>query len=399
MCGIVIVFLQSVGTDMAEGAGFAGAVSSATRRESVAGGTPYYYAIDGLRFAAALSVALWHLAALSAVSETETGKALGGVAQFPTLASWVGYGWVGVEVFFVISGFVIANSAHAATAFAFARGRFLRLYPTAWICSLFTLAAWFAIGAPGDIGRRFVDSMTIWIKGPWLDPVMWTLAVEIIFYAVVFFLIAAGQFKRLPTLAWLFAVSSTIYVADKLFVHKIPLFSYDYVVQYLGLFAAGMFLWLLTQERKLSYYLGVILSLISGSMMIATRTAQFPSATPILDFIPIAILVASVLFIGASSQAQPTSFKRTRWQRVLRLAGLLTYPVYLLHDIAGTYFMRLLIVGGMPPHLALIAALIAVGLVAYAICRYLEPGLVNMLGLRKRKDRTEQTTEIAAVPR
>ena len=45
------------------------------------------------------------------------------------------FGWIGVQIFFVISGIVIANSAQSATPFRFAVSRFLRLYPAAWIAA------------------------------------------------------------------------------------------------------------------------------------------------------------------------------------------------------------------------------------------------------------------------
>ena len=40
-------------------------------------------------------------------------------------------GWVGVQIFFVLSGYVIAASAQSGSAGDFVRSRFLRLFPGA----------------------------------------------------------------------------------------------------------------------------------------------------------------------------------------------------------------------------------------------------------------------------
>jgi peptidoglycan/LPS O-acetylase OafA/YrhL len=76
---------------------------------------PYYYGIDLIRFFAAISVLVFHL-----------GYFRHRVRPIWPLA-W--QGWVGVEIVFVVSGLVIANSAAATGPIGFLRGRALRLYP------------------------------------------------------------------------------------------------------------------------------------------------------------------------------------------------------------------------------------------------------------------------------
>ena len=49
--------------------------------------------------------------------------------SFPELTPIAWVGWVGVEIFFELSGFVIAYSAEGASAFVFFRSRFFRLMP------------------------------------------------------------------------------------------------------------------------------------------------------------------------------------------------------------------------------------------------------------------------------
>jgi len=52
--------------------------------------------------------------------------------------AWLG--WVGVEIFFVLSVFVIAYSAEGSSAFSFFRSRILRLMPAVWICASLVFA-------------------------------------------------------------------------------------------------------------------------------------------------------------------------------------------------------------------------------------------------------------------
>src|ERR1700723_1475909 len=102
----------------------------------------YYPRLDLLRFASALSVAFFHLMFWSWAGiffgVGQTRQIFGDVAQFPSAVDFTWFGWVGVEVFFVISGFVIANSANKASPAEFLIGRALRLYPAAWVCSTTT---------------------------------------------------------------------------------------------------------------------------------------------------------------------------------------------------------------------------------------------------------------------
>jgi len=50
------------------------------------------------------------------------------------------YGWLGVPVFFILSGFVIYLTVNKSEdALDFLKRRFIRLYPTFWVCLLITL--------------------------------------------------------------------------------------------------------------------------------------------------------------------------------------------------------------------------------------------------------------------
>jgi peptidoglycan/LPS O-acetylase OafA/YrhL len=96
--------------------------------------------LDLLRLLAALAVVLFHYA--------YTGPTRGSSsAAFPELAGIAKYGFLGVDLFFVISGLVIACSVDGRSWHAFARARFLRLYPGHLVCMTATALVLATLGS------------------------------------------------------------------------------------------------------------------------------------------------------------------------------------------------------------------------------------------------------------
>ena len=151
----------------------------------------YIYGLDLIRFFSAVSVAAFHL-----------------TWRVPYDTWRWERGWVGVQIFFVISGFVIANSAYGSTARKFVISRFLRLYPTAW-CALPINVAAIAIAHAGNyvplgIGvglslRLIIGSFVLFDRGQ-VASAYWTLVVELSFYAVIAVLLYFKRFKDVQ--AW-----------------------------------------------------------------------------------------------------------------------------------------------------------------------------------------------------
>ena len=97
--------------------------------------------LDELRFLAALAVALFHFGF--------RGKTLSLTEM--ALPAWIPvlkYGYLSVQMFFVISGFVIAYSAEGRTPAQFAIARFARIYLMFVLCMTLTFLIVVIYGAP-----------------------------------------------------------------------------------------------------------------------------------------------------------------------------------------------------------------------------------------------------------
>src|SRR5258708_34516790 len=184
----------------------------------------YYSGIDALRFASALMVAVFHLLFWSwaGIYSTidQTNLIFAGAAQFPSAVRLTWFGWVGVEVFFVISGFVITNSAIRVSPMQFLTGRMLRLYPAVWTCATATFAALYLIaGDPISILLGpYVKSLLLLPRVRWIDGVYWTLVVEISFYALVFCILLLKRFSVIHRAAWVLTIFSGVFNASNLAV-------------------------------------------------------------------------------------------------------------------------------------------------------------------------------------
>lgn len=103
---------------------------------------------------------------------------------------WLGFGAIGVDIFFVISGFIITVSCFAVgsseprlSVASFWRHRFARIVPFLWICvGVYAVSRWFGVGkldwAP------YFRAVTLWPIGEVRPNVVWTLRHEALFYLV-----------------------------------------------------------------------------------------------------------------------------------------------------------------------------------------------------------------------
>jgi peptidoglycan/LPS O-acetylase OafA/YrhL len=339
----------------------------------------HLWGIDFVRFAAALLVAGFHLTWRD--------------PPIPAVA-WYGYGWIGVQIFFVISGLVIARSANNTTPSKFVESRVLRLYPAAWICAAVGLAvAALVHHHQPDLAQRFAASFLLSPVGPFLASAYWTLPIEIVFYALIFVVLMAGMFDRLERIAaWLCIASAAYNVAYAMqcagVIEGPDLdFGYDWknitLLRHGIYFATGIFIWLWS-ERRLSRvgWAALALAVAAAPLEITCRTAELIAtmtghlAWSAAWLIPIAVWLAAVIAIVWSAGWEGRLGRPSAtFLAVARSAGLATYPLYLLHEQFGEAARNALLKSGLPFLPSVGAAVLATTLLALLVARVAEPSL------------------------
>jgi peptidoglycan/LPS O-acetylase OafA/YrhL len=356
--------------------------------------------LDLIRFCAALMVTLFHLSYWSwAPAETLTKSVSGGSLQFPTLAGFTWVGWVGVEIFFVISGFVIAYSAAGASPSAFLRSRILRLYPAAWVCATATLIAVLLLGrGTSDTPAEYLRAMTLWIQGPWIDGVYWTLGIEIVFYAVIFLVLCLGRFGSISVVLSMMTLASTAFwvslAYDRVLPRMLPVgFVHDLLaspasafllLRHGCFFALGGLLWL-CQSKQLTPWRAVLIGLCLLTGMLEIIDSARPIVLPIGDS-PERRMIACAVWLAAVGCLVAAIFYNQALHRVvgksatmIKILGLVTYPLYLLHDIIGAALLKTAASLSMPPIAALILAVATVVALSWVVTQYLEPPIRTRL--------------------
>lgn len=362
----------------------------------------YYYGLDGVRFFSAFAVCIFHLGFYVWASEYSSISVIfAGAAKFDELTPVAWMGWVGVQIFFVISGFVIANSANGATPFAFLRSRLIRLWPAAWICATVTLIVRLMAGENflPTLDIEYLRSLLLWPRGPWIEGAYWSLAVEIAFYALVFCLLLTANFRRLPLMAWGLTLVSGAYVTVAMLKQlglAAPGSWFDALSGYAELvplrhgvfFAIGIWLWMLSNKSlPRSAWMGLGLAFVFGIVEIEMRALEVrnfeaPIAAGQMLVAPVIVWLVAVGVIIACTRNPEMFEPRTEAGRGrMKLAGKVTYPLYLVHSAAGAATMRWLIVSGMPPYLALLASIAFVLGIATLVAVYGEPAVRKPLAM------------------
>ncbi|MFE0041954.1 acyltransferase family protein [Streptomyces albireticuli] len=342
------------------------------------------YALDGLRIIAALMVVAFHLMAYDGTGWTTSVK-----DHFPSTYLLSYYGWIGVQLFFLISGFVICMSCWGKSVGDFAISRVTRLYPAYWFAVLVTAFALWLFPGVRDVPTlsnlavnltMFQDPMNV----DRVDSVYWSLWVEVRFYLLFTFIAWKGlTYRRLVIfcLGWAVAGLIAAKVDNELLTTVV-------MPEHCWYFIAGIALYLIYRFKPnaLLWSIVAVCFLIGQHFLVtAHRDNQFYAGFK-APLWPALILLAVIFAVMAAVAAGLTNWITWRW---LPTAGTLTFPLYLLHEDLGWIFIRHM-EHRLHPY-AIVAILVTALLIAsWLVHRYVERPLGRWLR-RKLKASLEET--------
>ena len=333
------------------------------------------YALDLLRFVAASMVVAFHLPAVAA-NEYRVNPDQAFTHPLYQLSR---YGWVGVPIFFVVSGFVICMSSWGRTLSQFFTSRVVRLFPAYLFVVLLTtvvLLAWL----PGDVKPpvflRVVANLTMlnqFLGVDSIDGVYWSLMIELKFYLLFALVVRVGvSYARVVGFAIMWLVLGVI-------AHNTTDGFLRIVVEprYMPFFVAGITLYLIHRFGPTLLLWGMVgvcwvLCAVSLNDMVDEKIKLEHvnvTLTTTLILFSVLYLVMIAIALGWLSWL--------RWSGCTTI-GALTYPLYLLHKEIGTAVLHRFR-GDLRLKVLLALVLAGLLLLAYLTHRWIERPGVRLL--------------------
>ncbi len=230
------------------------------------------------------------------------------------------FGTFGVELFFVISGYVIMNSVSRYDLLGFFRRRLIRIYP---VFAFFTIL-FFAINsvyrlAPGKMSvADFLLNMTfldIYFGTPALSPNAWSLSYEANFYVLA----GIGCCLLKERLARAFAL---LLLAATVFLIFFPIAAY---------FVIGCLLYFARNLLPVSVPRGVQSAVIVAWCVLAATIDHAPATFELQSLMMNVVLLAftTVFFVVVSSRTGAFAWLATL--KPIFFIGTISYSFYLTH--------------------------------------------------------------------
>lgn len=321
--------------------------------------------LDGLRGFAALAVMLFHLIALRSGS-------------FST--PWA-LGCTGVDLFFMISGFVIFMTLERGmTLRQFIVNRFARLYPAYW-AAILIICILAAIEGSATPIIPIIQNLTMLqhlMNSPDLSGAFWTLYVELQFYVCIAAIVFFNLSRHIISIGWitLAAIGSLLLLGTLAPSITIPIFYRLPLLAHANLFIAGILFYRLRGAMRKG---DLLLLAACGLMALPLHYAgRFDAFT---DLLPHMLCTAVFFLLFAAAITQKL--------RILSLPlfawfGSISYSLYLVHANLGNFIMdhcSIVLMGESPGLFAAIAGCIAAAaVITFVVEKPARQVLTNLLG-------------------
>jgi peptidoglycan/LPS O-acetylase OafA/YrhL len=295
------------------------------------GGGQRFALIDLLRYFAAMMVAVMHWG-------LELGpERMQGVYNLPVIGFLIKNGGLGVDIFFLISGYVILETAIRRDSLDFLIARFIRLFPGLLVSmSIVLIVGSFIIGSYELSLVSYFHSIFLSYQVANVQPLatqLWTLIFEIKFYGAVALalLVFPRVFKSTKGVIFLIAIWQILITLIPNFYKSLSANQLEFMS--LGrngiLFAFGICLNLLSRNFKEKSFSTTSTYLLTAYFVFIVYKDRLygTSATLLLAVSAILILIARHISINI------------KIGNIFKYAGLSSYLIYLLHLHLGMAFV------------------------------------------------------------
>jgi peptidoglycan/LPS O-acetylase OafA/YrhL len=340
--------------------------------------------VHALRGIAAMSVVVFHL---------QAGRHIDLI--FGVLPAWLVVVWehgnLGVAIFFVLSGFVIAHSLYYKDVTLSVAGRFmlrrsLRLDPPYWAVIVLTigfglLSARFVPGkqppvvaAPQILAHVFY--LQDILRYPAINTVFWTLCLELQFYLMYVLLLLAGRRNPPVTLA----IACTISLAWPLGIVSNNMWPGLFLPLW-HCFLLGALVYWAWRKPALLFFCGAFIAVMAAG------------AAYHRNWFSLVCAATAVTLLLSAITNQIFAIMRWRW---LQFLGAISYSLYLSHNfVAGASFRVGYLLTGETIATEIIWSAITIAVcvtVAYALWRWVELPSIALSHLLRLRDETDRAT-------
>lgn len=291
---------------------------------------------------------------------------------------YIDYGWLGVAIFFLISGFVIPFSLNRQKPKEFLLTRFFRIYPAYWGASMVTLIVLYITGRywgysatyPFGVIWRQILLLRDVLGSIGFDGISWTLEIEVKFYLICILL-----YRYKDKLLSYFSISVIIcFVAYYIQgMHATGIIKWDYFIPLDSCFIIYMFI-------------GVVFNflyrkLISNSTAIIYTTALFILSTIAFHYGLMANILGQYLFnylIAILIFTVGYYYKdKIKGNKIFNFLADISYSLYAVHGVTGYAIMEILITRGLNKYCVVVGTVLFVMFIAYIIHAMIEdPGRI-----------------------
>jgi peptidoglycan/LPS O-acetylase OafA/YrhL len=325
--------------------------------------------LDALRGLAAVAVMLFHYTSRIQEIYSMGDKPL---VSFDQL-------YFGVNLFFIISGYVIFMTLNKTKQpMDFVVSRFSRLFPAYWVAIALTYLVTRLLGLPGRLvsGSDAFFNLAMMhnlFSVPHVDPVYWTLEVELLFYLGMFTLYRTGLLGQVhKVLGFMVGLHLLNFLLNETASISLPwLLARLLILKHLPWFAIGVSLFLYVQPRDGSDRQKSLLLVLAAALVIAITESSLPTGL-------LALALAALVWAASS--------RRTPWlaQPVFVWLGAISYPLYLVHQNIGWSLQLRLRDVGVPIDVGVLCAVAFSLLLATGVARLVEQPAMGWIRQRYR---------------